>query len=85
MLIDQMSVRQMRRLIFNACSYPFVDREYQPRTEEEKSAAYLVHEMMLNKTIMTLHYEMEQAERALQTPQNDGIITEETKGEQSNG
>lgn len=64
-LIANLSAKQMRRVIMNACSYPFVDKEYLPRTQEEKQTAYTVSEMMLNKTIMTLSFEMQQAEKAM--------------------
>lgn len=77
-IINKLSAKQMRRVIFNATSYPFVAKEYQPRDEDEKAAAYLIHEMMLNKTVMQLHFEMEQAEKALLQQQNSDTMNSET-------
>lgn len=87
MLLDKLSAKQLRRVIFNACSYPFVDKQYTPRTDEEKSAAYLVHEMVLNKTIMQLSFEMQKADEASKSltvsENSDSIINNEVKNENS--
>lgn len=61
-LLNNMSAKQMRRVLFNAVSYPLVDRKYHPRTQEEKDVAYLVGEMVLNRTIMQLSFEMAKAD-----------------------
>lgn len=80
-LLAKMAPYQLRRAIMNAVSYPFVDKEYNPETEEEKQFAYLTHELMLNKTIMQLSFEMQQAEKvqqeALQQQSEDATITSE--------
>lgn len=81
--LSQLSAKQLRRVIFNSCSYPFVDKEYKPRTDEEKQVAYTVSEMMLNRTIMQLSFEMNAADEALKKQEND-VKLEETK-EENNG
>lgn len=73
MLLENMSAKQMRRILMNACSFPFVDKQYTPRTDEERSAAYLVGEMLTNRMIMQLQYEMQLAEEA--------VNNQEVKGE----
>ena len=52
MLIEKLSAKQMRRILVNACSYPFVDRAYEPKNETERAVAFLANEMVVNKTIM---------------------------------
>lgn len=69
-LLSKMSSKQLRRVIFNAVSYPMVEKEYAPRTKEERDALYLVHEMTLNKTIMQLSFEMNKADNALKEQEN---------------
>jgi hypothetical protein len=59
-----MSAKQMRRLLMNVCSYPFVDKAYMPKDDEERQIAHTVHEMLLNRTIMQLSFEMQAAEKA---------------------
>jgi hypothetical protein len=87
MIINQLSAKQLRRVIFNATSYPFVSREYAPRDENEKAAAFLMSEMMLNKAIMQLQFEMEKAEKAFLEQQNSAIMdsTNTSEGEGNNG
>lgn len=73
MLLSKMAPYQLRRAVMNAVSYPFVDEEYNPESEEEKQFAYLVHELMLNKSIMQLSFEMQQAEKAQNEVSNIGM------------
>lgn len=87
-LLTKMAPYQLRRAILNAVVYPLIDTQYDPETEEERQFAYLVHELMLNKTIMQLAYEQQKVEEGLQKEQEVGTMgTEETKteGETSNG
>lgn len=83
-MLDKLSAKQLRRLLFNVCSYPFVDKQYMPRTEEEKSTAFLVHELMLNKTIMQLSFEMQKAEEGLKKQEEDVKLNSEVKDEEVN-
>lgn len=69
--LSTLSQRQLKRVLFNAAAYPFTDAEYKPRTEEEKSVIYLLSEMMLNKAIMQLQFEMERAEKASNKEQEE--------------
>lgn len=75
-LLDKMSAKQLRRLIFNAVSYPLVDRKYAPRVQEEKDAAYLVAEMVFNRAIMQLTVEMQKAQNEMDK-QNNSTNTED--------
>lgn len=75
LLLDKLSAKQLRRVIFNACAYPFVDVKYNPRTDEERQTAYVVHEMMLNKTIMQLSYEMQLAENVSTNLESEGEVS----------
>lgn len=79
--LSNLSSKQLRRVIFNACSYPFVDKEYKPRTEEEKQVAYVIHELMLNKTIMTLSFEMQEAEKALKKQETEVQLENKSEGD----
>lgn len=63
-LLANMSAKQMRRVFYNACAYPLVENYHLPRTKEERDLLYLAHEMVLNKTVMQLHFEMQKAEEA---------------------
>ena len=69
-LLSKLTSKQLRRVIFNASSYPFVDKAYNPRTDTERQAAYLVSEMVTNKMIMQLSFEMQQAEKAMADKNN---------------
>lgn len=76
-LLAKMAPYQLRRAIMNAVSYPFVDKEYLPETDEEKQFAYLTGELMLNKTIMQLSFEMQQAEKA-SSQQTEEVVKDTT-------
>jgi hypothetical protein len=82
-LLNKMSAKQLRRLIFNASSYPLVDRKYNPKTQDERDAAYLIAEMVLNRSIMQLHFEMQRVEEDLQKKaESDKLaLVNETKEE----
>lgn len=81
--IDQMSLRQIRRLFWNLASYPFVPEEQKLKSDEEKSAFYVANEMISNKTIMLLHYEMQKVEEAQrkeqELKQNEVTTNEESE------
>jgi hypothetical protein len=63
-LLSKLNAKQLRRVVLNACSYPFTEKAYNPRTQTEKQTLYLIHEMVLNRSIMQLHFEMQKAEEA---------------------
>lgn len=79
--LDKLSIKQLRRVLYNACAYPFVKEDYKPETTEEQDCAYVVHEMMLNKTIMQLSFEMEQAEKATKNQESNETNNNLKKGE----
>lgn len=78
-LLTKMAPYQIRNALMNAVTYPFTDTEYNPETEEERSFAYLVHEMLLNRTIMQLSFEMDKAEQDLKKQEEASKLTEENK------
>lgn len=57
-LLGKMAPYQIRRAVMNAVSYPFVDEEYNPSDNDERQFAYLVHELMMNKSMMMMAGEM---------------------------
>lgn len=63
-LLGTMSAKQMRRFVMHVGSYPHHDKGDLPRTEEEKKAAYILNEMMFNKTIMQLAAEAQKVDEA---------------------
>lgn len=63
-ILAGLSAKQLRRVVYNAVAYPLVEKFMLPRTKEERDALYLIHEMVLNKTVMQLHFEMQKAEEA---------------------
>ena len=77
-LLSEMAPYQLRRAILNAVTYPFNGTEYAPESEEEKQFAYLVHELMLNRTIMQLAFEMQKAEEGLQKQTENATINTNT-------
>lgn len=79
-LLDDLSQRQMRRLIFQLVSYPFTPKEYKPTDELEKKAFYLGNEMIQNRMIMQLSLEMQKVQEAEQK-QNE----QNAQGEQNVG
>lgn len=64
--VDQLSQRQLKRLIFQLVSHPFTPSQYQPSSQLEKDAFYLGNEMIHNRMLMQLSYEMQKAEEAQQ-------------------
>lgn len=61
--LKRLSVRQMRRVMLSVASYP-LKGEYAPKTDVEKSAAYIFNEMCFNRSIMQLEMEAQRVEQA---------------------
>lgn len=61
--LNALSLRALRRMVLNVAAYP-TKGQYNPRDENERTAAYLFHEMMFNKSIMQLQVEAEKIEKA---------------------
>lgn len=72
-ILNSLSHKQMKRFIRNLVLNPYLPKEQQMVTEEEKKAYYIADQMMFNKTIMRLSAEMQALENA----------TNETQGEQN--
>jgi hypothetical protein len=97
-LLNELSQRQLRRLVFQLCSHPFTPTQYVATSEEERKAFYLGDQMIHNRMIMQLHYEMQKADEASKktgqtsssvVESNDSINTNtettNTQGEQVDG
>lgn len=70
-LIDGLSHRQLKRLVFQLVSHPFTPAQYVPTSEEEKKAFYLGNEMIQNRMIMQLSMEMQKVHEAEQKQLNN--------------
>jgi hypothetical protein len=86
-LLDQMSLRAIKRMVMNVATYPYLDRDYTvKRGSVEDKASYRFNEMVWQKTIMQLQYEQEKVLKA----EAEGKLNEESnltlnKGEVVNG
>lgn len=74
--LSQLSMKQLKRVIYTAASYPLIDNEYSPRTPEENTTIYIMNEMLNQKMIMTMTAEMQKVEEA-QRIQNEKVIEPE--------
>lgn len=85
--IHKMSRKQMLRMVMAVASYPLIKNEYLPKTDEEKSAAYLFNEMTFNKNIMQLQVEAAKMEEAMKQEQENESNKQSAiaEGEVSNG
>ena len=94
-LLLELSVRQLRRLVFQLVSHPFTPTQYVATSEEERKAFYLGDQMIHNRMIMILNFEMQKAaeaeQKAGQTAEtvvesnNTTTETNNLQGEQANG
>jgi hypothetical protein len=84
-VLKTLSARQLRRVMMSVASYP-LKGDYNPRTENEKSAAYLFNEMTFNRSIMQLEEEARRFEQALAAEQEREALTQTTnEGVTTNG
>jgi len=66
-MLDNMSLRAIKRMVMNVSTYPYLNRQYEVKKESiEFKASYRFNEMVWHKTIMQLQFESEKAEKALQ-------------------
>lgn len=85
-LLEDMSLREIKRMILNVATYPFLDRNYEVKKGSiEAKASYRFNEMVWQKTIMQLQFEQEKAQKAM----DEGKDKEQTnltltKGETTN-
>lgn len=76
-LVDNMSLRELKRTIKNAVTYPFNNHLFKAQTQIEQRALYIANELLMNKATMQLYFEMEKVEEAAK-------LEEQTKLEQQN-
>lgn len=81
-LINNMSLRELKRLIYQLVSYPLTEKQYAPQTDIERKAFYIGNEMVQNRAMMQLHLEMKKVEEA-QALEDASQPT--NQGENSNG
>src|SRR5271165_5299706 len=66
-LLNDMSLREMKRMIMNVATYPHLDRNYEIKRDSiEFKASYRFNEMVWQKTIMQLSVEADKVEKAMQ-------------------
>ena len=84
--LDKLSLRQIKRVLFAIAAYPLAG-EYNPKSDEEKAVAYLINEMMFNKSIMSLQAEIDRAEKTRQKEETEKMnnLLETKQGETENG
>lgn len=75
-MVNDLSYNQLIRLCINLAGNEFVPDKNKLKTEEERHAFFLADQMIHNRTIMRLHFEMEKAAEAEK---------QQTKGEEENG
>lgn len=84
-LLNNMSLRALKRMIMNVATYPYLDRNYTVKKgSNEEKASYRFNEMIWQKTIMQLQFEQEKALKAMEDEKlnnesNNSLI----KGEQN--
>lgn len=83
-LINQMSQKEMKRLLIHLAAGELAKENKPLVTELEKQAFYVGNEMIRNRTIMQLHYEMMRVEQAMKQNNNDdnttkGAVDDSTK------
>ncbi len=83
-IVDGLSQRQLKRLLFQLVSHPFTPQQYAPSNQDEKDAFYLGDQMIHNRMIMQLHYEMQRAEQAQQAMDNETPSGDNNEGEKVN-
>lgn len=70
-ITNKMSLRQLKRLVVQVAAYPFTPTAYEPRSQDERIAAYTFNEMVTNKVVMQLAFEaqkIQEKQNAQETP-----------------
>lgn len=70
-MLDTLSRNELVRLCLNLAGDEYVPVKNKPKSEKEKAAFYLGNEMVRNRAIMQLAYEMQKAEEAQQILQEN--------------
>lgn len=70
-LLSKTSLRGLKRVIYNVATYPIGSRTVNLQ-EDEKQLAYIFNEMVLNRSIMQLHLEMEKVNKGLEETKPEG-------------
>lgn len=70
-LLSKTSLKGLKRVIYNVATYPIGLRNVTLQ-EDEKELAYIFNEMVLNRSIMQLHLEMEKANKGLEETKPEG-------------
>lgn len=88
-LLNELSQNELIRLCLNLAGNEFVPEANRLKSEKEKSAYYLGNQMVFNRSIMQLQYEMDRAEAAQKAQEEKESKTEEqtslVQGENTNG
>lgn len=82
--LNGMSLREIKRMVMNVATYPYLDRAYTvKRGSIEEKASYRFNEMVWQKTIMQLQFEQEKALKAMEEQKELNLSL--TKGDTDNG
>lgn len=86
-MLNCLSMNELIRLCINLAGNEFVPDKNKLKTEKEKKAYYIGNQMVHNRAIMQLSFEMEKAEEAYKREQENLKIEEQNlnKGENENG
>lgn len=63
--VNAMSSKQLRRFLYNLVSYPHVETGKEVKSQLEKEALHVANEMVMNKAVMQLAFELGKAEEAM--------------------
>lgn len=83
-LLNQMSLRALKRMVLNVATYPYLERDYTVKKgSTEEKASYRFNEMVWQKTLMQLQFEQEKALKAIEEGKDKEAHTLQ-KGENEN-
>lgn len=82
-MLDTLSRNELERLCLNLAGGELVPIQNQLKSEKEKTAYYIADQMIFNRVIMRLSYEMQKAQEAEQILNQKNEQTTETQGEQN--
>lgn len=88
--VNTLSNRGLKRLCMHLALGPLANKDYKMKDNNEKHAAYIGNELVMERVLMQLSVEVQKAEEAqkqIDAQANEEILNtkSETEGEQTNG
>lgn len=77
-MLNTLSMNELVRLCLNLAGNEFVPEQNKLKSEKEKTAYYLGNQMVFNRSIMQLTYEMQKVEEAQKLLEKNKQTNEET-------